>query len=192
MVIVMTRMKKASVILALSVFAGAVQADELFDELLVCRDLPSDEVRVFCYDSAVDRSRQRGGSPPPTTHASPPPVPAATAVPVATAAASGGAASEISQEDLFGKNGDEVQRTVEEVTGNERIENLNARITELRQAGYERVAMTLDNGQTWQQIDSSSLRLRVGDDVRIERASFGSFMLQKVGSKRTMRVKRLN
>ena len=186
MVIVMTRMKKASVILALSMVAGAVQADELFDELLVCRDLPSDEVRVFCYDSAVDRSRQRGGSPPPTTHASPPPVPAATA------AASGGAASEISQEDLFGKNGDEVQRTVEEVTGNERIESLNARITELQQAGYERVAMTLDNGQTWQQIDSSSLRLRVGDDVRIERASFGSFMLQKVGSKRTMRVKRRN
>lgn len=73
---------------------------------------------------------------------------------------------------------------------NERIESLNARITEQRQAGYDKVAMTLDSGQTWQQIDSSSLRLRVGDDVRIERASLGSCMLHKAGSKRTMRVKR--
>ena len=185
MVIVITRMKKASVILTLLMVAGAVQADELLDELLVCRDLPSDEARVICYDSAVDRGRQRGG-PPPVAEASPPPVPATTA------AASVAAASEISQEDLFGKTGNEVQRTVEEVTGNERIESLNARITELQQAGYDKVAMTLDNGQMWQQIDSSSLRLRVGDDVRIERASFGSFMLQKVGSKRTMRVKRRN
>lgn len=50
--------------------------------------------------------------------------------------------------------------------------------------------ITLDNGQVWKQVDSSSLRLRVGDAVEIERASLGSFMLKKQGSKRSMRVSR--
>lgn len=184
MVIIMNRITSAFAILTFATVAAAVHADELLDELLLCRDLSSDEARVICYDASVDRSRQRGAPPPAAAEASTPPVPAAAVV------AGGAAASEISQEDLFGKSGDEVQRTVEEVTGNERIESLNARITELRQAGYDKVAMTLDNGQTWQQIYSSSLRLRVGDDVRIERASLGSYMLHKAGSKRTMRVKR--
>jgi hypothetical protein len=57
-------------------------------------------------------------------------------------------------------------------------------------SGYDRVLITLDNGQVWRQVDSSSLRLRVGDAIEIERASFGSFMLQKTGSKRSMRVSR--
>ena len=50
--------------------------------------------------------------------------------------------------------------------------------------------VTLDNGQVWKQVDASNLRLRVGDTVDIERASLGSFMLRKKGSKRSMRVSR--
>ena len=104
--------------------------------------------------------------------------------------AAAGTAAGLSQEDLFGKSGDEVERTVEEVTGDERIDSLSATVTRLHQFNYDRVLITLDNGQVWKQVDSSSLRLRVGDAVDIERASLGSFMLRKKGSKRSMRVSR--
>jgi hypothetical protein len=109
---------------------------------------------------------------------------------VAGTAAATGASAELSQEDLFGKTCDEVQRTVQEATGSERIESLNATVSKLQQYSYGRVLITLDNGQVWKQVDSSSLRLRVGDAVDIERASLGSFMLRKKGSKRSMRVAR--
>ena len=177
--------------------AGAAQADELYDELAVCRGLPSEESRVICYDAAVDRSRQKGGPRPATAAATPAAPPAATpaatppaALEPAAAAASGAAAASISQEELFGQNSNDVQRTVEEATGSERIDSLSAQVTRLQDSGYEKVLITLDNGQAWQQIDDSKLRLRVGDDVSIERASLGSFMLKKKGSKRTMRVSR--
>ena len=85
-----------------------------------------------------------------------------------------------------------MQRTVEEATGSERIDSMNAQVTRLQQYDFEKVVISLDNEQVWKQVDSSSLRLRVGDDVIIERAAFGSFMLKKVGSKRTMRVSRMD
>ena len=107
-----------------------------------------------------------------------------------TAAASGAAAASISQEALFGKTTDEVERTVEEATGDERIDHLTATVTKLQQYAYNKVLITLDNDQVWKQIDTSSLRLRAGDAVEIERASLGSFMLRKQGSKRSMRVSR--
>jgi hypothetical protein len=101
-----------------------------------------------------------------------------------------GAAVDLSQEDLFGKTGDEVGRTVEEATGSERIDSLSATVTKLQQYSYGKVLITLDNGQLWKQIDTSNLRLRAGDAVVIERAALGSFMLKKQGSKRSMRVSR--
>ena len=172
--------------------AGAAQADQLYDELVVCRGLPSDEARVICYDAAVDRSRQKGGPRPSPAEVNPPVSPAETpaATAPAAAAASGATAASISQEELFGQSIGEVQRTVEEATGSESIDSLGAQITRLQQSGYDKVLITLTNGQVWQQVDTSSLRLKVGDDVVIERASLGSFMLKKTGSKRTMRVSR--
>ncbi len=169
---------------ALMFSATTGQADELSDELAVCRDLASAVARLDCYDATVDRSRQRSDERPAAVTTPP------AAVEPAMAIAVGAAATEISQENLFGKNTDEVQRTVEEATGDERIDSLSATVTRLQQSGYDKVIITLDNGQVWQQVDTSSLRLKVGDDIRIDRAALSSYMLQKTGSKRTMRVSR--
>ena len=198
MVIFMTRIATTTVLILTSVTAiSAAQADELYDELVVCRGLPSEESRVICYDAAVDRSRQKGGPRPATAAATPAAPPAATpaatppaALEPAAAAASGAAAASISQEELFGQSSNDVQRTVEEATGSERIDSLSAQVTRLQDSGFEKVRITLDNGQAWQQIDTSSLWLKVGDDVMIERAALGSFMLKKKGNNRTMRVSR--
>ena len=144
-----------------------------------------DDARLICYDAAVDRSRQSADSGP--RSAPPAPVPAQAA---AAAASASGAASSLSQEDLFGKSGDEVERTVQKATGDEPIDSLTAMVTKLQQYSYDKVLISLDNGQVWKQVDASNLRLRVGDAIEIERASLGSFMLKKQGSKRTMRVSR--
>jgi len=98
----------------------------------------------------------------------------------------------VSQEDLFGRNASEVQRSIEEATGAEGIETLRASVTELQQAAPDKVVISLDNGQVWRQTTSSSLRLRTGDDIEIERGALGSYLLQKVGSKKTMRVQRVD
>jgi hypothetical protein len=189
----MTRLTaKSFAILLLALPGTAAIADPLADELSVCRGLTDDEARLICYDAAVDRSRKSGGGRP--ADASPPPAPApAEPAPAATAAVAAGSASAantIDQEDLFGKSGDELQRTVEEATGSEQMDSLSATVAKLQKYGYDRVLITLDNGQVWKQVDASSLRLRVGDAVDIERASLGSFMLRKKGSKRSMRVSR--
>lgn len=185
----MTRFTARSfAILVLAIPGAAVFADALRDELGVCRDLTDDDARLICYDSAVDRSRQSADSGPRPAPAAPaaPPAPAAPA----GAAAASSAAANLSQEDLFGKSGDEVERTVQEATGSAPLDSLSATVTKLQKYSYDKVLITLDNGQVWKQVDGSNVRLRVGDTVEIERASLGSFMLKKQGSKRTMRVSR--
>jgi hypothetical protein len=184
----MTRLTARSfAILVFALPGAAVLADALRDELTVCRALTDDDARLICYDSAMDRSRQ-------SVDSRPRPAPAQAAppasVPAATAGAASVAAANLSQEDLFGKTGEEVERTVQQATGSEAIDILSATVTELQRYGYDKVLIRLDNGQVWKQVNGSSLRLRVGDAVEIERASLGSFMLKKQGSKRTMRVSR--
>ena len=178
--------------------AATAQADALTDELAVCRDLPSTvEARLICYDNAVDRNKPQARTSPPTS-STPQPAPAAEApaapapAPAAAATTSIAPAPELSQEELFGKSGDEVQQAVEEVSGTARIESLSATVAKLQKSGNGKIVVTLDNGQTWRQSDSTDLRLRTGDEIRIRRALLGSYMMQKVGSKRSMRVKRSN
>ena len=184
----MTRLIARSFAILVVALPGATAfADALRDELSVCRDLTDDDARLICYDAAVDRSRRSAASGP---RSAPAPVPAQAAAAAASAPAASSAASSLSQEDLFGKSGDEVERTVQEATGNQPIDSLTATITKLQQYSYDKVLITLDNGQVWKQVDASNLRLRVGDAIEIERASLGSFMLKKQGSKRTMRVSR--
>lgn len=189
----MTRLTARSFAIFACLLPGtAAFADALQDELRVCRDLTDDDARLICYDAAVDRGGNSGygGPAQAPAHAADPP--RGTPAAAADTAAATGTAAVLSQEDLFGKSSDDVQRTVQEATGNERIDSLSATVTKLQHYSYDKVLIALDNGQVWKQVDSSSLRLRVGDTVDIERASLGSFMLRKKGSKRSMRVAREN
>ena len=179
----MTRLiARSFAILAFALPGATAYADELRDKLSTCNDLTDADARLACYDAAVDRSRQSAASGP--APAAPQPAAPAQAEPAKTGAGT------LSQEDLFGKSGDEMERTVQEATGSAPIDSLGATISKLQRYSYDKVLITLDNGQVWKQIDGSSLRLRVGDAIEIERASLGSFMLKKQGSKRTMRVSR--
>ena len=190
MEVLMTRFVAQSFAILAFTLPAAASADALRDELRVCRDLTDDEVRLICYDAAVDRSKKGAYSTPAPASGNTPAAPPAKPAGASDAAAATAAAAGLSQQDLFGKTANEVERTVEEATGDERIDSLSATITKLREYTYDKMLITLDNGQVWKQIDTSNLRLRVGDTIDIERASLGSFLLRKKGSKRSMRVSR--
>lgn len=166
---------------SLAFLALTLPAEAPAEELRTCRDLTDDRARLACYDAVVDRGRKGEDRGPDSI---------TEKVTAAAPAEPGATEVNLSQEDLFGKSSKEVERAVAKATETERIDSLSATVTRLQEYGYDKVLITLDNGQVWKQIDVSSLRLRVGDTVDIERAALGSFMLRKQGNNRRMRVSR--
>lgn len=160
-------------ILFLTAAPLATRAGELRDELSVCRDLASSEARLACYDSAVDNDKQRTGPKDERLDTRP-------------------AHTGISEEELFGKNSEEMQRTMERATGNEHIDKLEAGVKRIQHSRSGKIIVTLDNGQVWLQADSAKSRIEEGDKVVVRRGSLGSFRMQKAGSKRSIRVTRRN
>jgi hypothetical protein len=140
-------------------------AAELTDKLAACRSVEPVSERAACYDNVVDQLAEGTATPEPDRP---------------------------SQEELFGKNADDVRSAVGQASGEQRIEKLEATVSTLHEIAPGRVVMTLENGQTWQQSGSSRLRLSQGDTIIIEEASMGSFMLHKLGSARSMRVRRID
>jgi len=70
------------------------------------------------------------------------------------------------------------------------LQSVSGRIAALGGTAEGAVLVTLDNGQVWRQISGGQLLLKVGDEVRIDRAALGSFQM-KVPSGRSGKVKRV-
>ncbi|MFT4993068.1 MAG: hypothetical protein ACI965_000085 [Paraglaciecola sp.] len=70
-------------------------------------------------------------------------------------------------------------------------DKIYAQLTVINKDPYKKLLLTLDNGQRWKQTDSVFLRLRVGEQVYVERGALGSFFLSKDGKNRRLRVKRI-
>jgi hypothetical protein len=176
-------------VLALSVAQTASGAD-LADALIDCRALPSAVARLDCYDQLADTQTATTNQATETgtvKRAAP-----AAAVAEAAATATVEPMASTSQEAVFGKNEAEILKSAQEVTGTTEIDQMDARVLQVRKSATGKVVITLDNGQVWKQIDSSRLRLSGDDQITIRRASLGSFMLYKTGSKSLMRVKRIS
>lgn len=56
---------------------------------------------------------------------------------------------------------------------------------------FGKLTITLINGQVWKQADMSRLTVKKSDEVKIERGTFGSFMLSKTSGGKEIRVKRV-
>ena len=70
-------------------------------------------------------------------------------------------------------------------------EEIAARVVDLDKTAYNKLLVTLDNKQVWQQLDSSRLRLTVDDVVTIRASSLRSFQLRKASGGKSIRVKRI-
>lgn len=85
---------------------------------------------------------------------------------------------------MFGLNGRSAP------TADAALRSITARVIRLRALGPGGFTMELDNGQTWEQVESTELHLQEGDTVKIARAALGSFWLT-TSSHRGSRVKRV-
>lgn len=159
--------------------APAAANERMTDAVRDCRDVPLAGARLDCYDRAVDRFAEEEAA------AAEAPAAADTATPQ-----SEDTAGQLSAEELFGKSAEGIQERIEEIVGAESLDQIEARVTETWTIAPGKIAMRLDNGQVWRQVVSSRLRLSEGDDIIIRRASLGSYLLQKTGSSRSMRVSR--
>lgn len=79
---------------------------------------------------------------------------------------------------------------VEAATTDE-VSSITARITEVTSDREGKKVVTLDNGQTWRELNKSGfVTLEAGDEVTINRAALGSFMMS-VPNGRPLRVRRV-
>ncbi|MEK7415968.1 MAG: hypothetical protein AAB263_21910, partial [Planctomycetota bacterium] len=136
-----------------------------------CRAEKDDAQRLACYDREADRLAQQQ----PAT-AVPPPAAGTAQTP----------------EERFGYRGvlarEEYDRDKQETR---RLEELVATVTEISARPDGALVMTLDNGQVWRQNRPDSFfHLKVGEQVKIEPAALGSFLLSG-SSKRSTRVTRV-
>ncbi|KJY95408.1 MULTISPECIES: hypothetical protein [Pseudoalteromonas] len=69
---------------------------------------------------------------------------------------------------------------------------LRARVSQVDEAPYGELILTLDNGQKWRQIGTEHFRLNSNDTVIISRGMFNSFLLKKQGANKSIRVKRVD
>jgi hypothetical protein len=154
-----------------------------------CTTIADDIHRLACYDSAFKYS-----PPAPAAGSSGTAAPIASP-PVATAAAAHAAANSavaspavLERTDDFGLS----QQAQRDRAGVVAVESISAGVTRVDRNAADRLVVTLDNGQVWQQSETSSqVRVRPGDTVTIKRAALGSFMLvtAKNGSTRAKRIK---
>jgi hypothetical protein len=179
-------------------FCGcAAAADALPPSLRACMKETDSARRLACFDheSAVLAGESapvaRQVDPAPARPASTAPAPTA---PVASAAgAAAAAATTPSTEDKFGYRGNMARADLDQKKAAEQqSEQLTAKVVELSTLARGELLLTLDNGQMWQQKTADrALRVKVGDQVIIRRATLGSFLLTVEGNNGSMRVSRV-
>jgi len=66
-----------------------------------------------------------------------------------------------------------------------------ATISNVKQLIRGQWVISFENGQKWQQTDSAKIKLKEGNNIRLEKGSLGAVYLFKENSHRNIRVKRL-
>jgi len=192
-------MKNALAVVALASFISAAcraagPAPPVPDSLLACRKLQGEGERVRCYDAQIDRMSAAAATGPAVTRAAPAPTAPQAAASQAPATLAGSAAPK--QADSTARFGQEtLPPTARPKPSPQEEAALLSSITALRQVARATYAISLANGQIWRQEEASDISLffHVGDSVRIEKGSLGSYRLStdKTGAKNWVRVSRL-
>lgn len=66
-----------------------------------------------------------------------------------------------------------------------------ALVKKVKKAPHGELILTLANGQVWRQLGTDNFRVKVEAEVTIMRGALNSFLLKKMGSNKTIRVKRV-
>jgi hypothetical protein len=145
---------------ALLAASPVAAAEDVPPTLEACSRLARDSERLGCYDREIARLTGKAPAAAPTTPA-----------------------------ELFGAN-PAMQARPDAPPPTEELQEIVATVKGVTALGDGRVRVELDNGQVWQQIAAGTLPVKPGMQVRISRASLGSFLLVTPG-KRSARVHRV-
>lgn len=126
-----------------------------------CRSIASDSERLACYDALADSG------------------------PSATEQSAG-----IRADSLFGRDAAQTSAALQQQTGITPPQALDAEISSVEKRANNKLLITLNNGQEWEQIDGRPLHLVPGDLIRIRQAAFGSWLLYKQSGGGSIRVHR--
>ncbi len=159
----------------LFLFVQPALADE--ETLTQCRQIDEITERVACYDKIVD------------SHV---PVDSSDSAEISTPPESAESNTVPDSQSLFGKNDAEAKRIVETSMAIKPIDQIEAKVTDVRKSANKKLTVTLDNGQTWRQLDNRPMPLKSGETVIVRKASLGSFLMEKQSGSRSIRVKRVN
>lgn len=166
---------RPSVLTVVMMAAGTPSAaDDLASALAVCRAEKDDARRLACYDREAGKLGK---------------LPAmGTEAPSGDAAAP---AAERTSEERFGYRGSMARAEREREEKETRaLEGLVSTVTAISARPDKTLVVTLENGQIWtQNRPDAFFRLTAGEQVKIEPALLGSFMMIN-SSKRTARVTR--
>jgi hypothetical protein len=126
------------------------QETDTTSTVLACAALPKDFERLACYDRLATQLRAKAAGEPATTR------PAGAG-------------------EVFGMT--PAAEADKKGTGAAELKSITAHVSSWREAAAGGILLQLDNGQTWQQVDSSKLTVSAGDTVTISRAALGSFWI---------------
>ena len=139
----------------LSPHPAAAGSDSAF---LACGSEKDDARRLACFDAAVAKAKSQPA--------------------VASAATAAAAAPTLTKEEKFGLRGDLKQEKAKEVPELAELESLSGKVTKVAAKPHGQLIVTLDNGQTWMEIQANSgLRVKVGDQVTVKSGALGSYSL---------------
>ncbi|HYP78858.1 MAG TPA: hypothetical protein VEQ17_01115, partial [Steroidobacteraceae bacterium] len=170
---------KAALACTLLLPVALFAADAQVESARQCAQQKDSLQRLVCYDRIFQAAEAK---PPVAAAAAVAPAaspaaapakaaPAAAAPPVVAAGATAAAAPAMGEEAL--------KKPQKEKAASE-PKHLEAKVTAARQMRPELFRLSLDNGQVWQQQDVSSLfHVEVGDTVRIEKGSMGSYRMAR-------------
>lgn len=146
------------------------QRPEMLERLMACRSVTGDAARLACYDAAAGAfdTAERGGE----------------LVVIDRAQANE------ARRQLFGFELPTLPRMFAQDDGAE-IQAIDTTLQSATRIADNRWMFRLADGGVWRQVDSDPVRFenRAGQEVRVRRASLGSYLLT-VGGSRAVRVRR--
>ena len=166
-------------VILLPAMALSVQSSTLEQEFNKCKAITdSDLKRLTCYDAINIATAVQDKTPTSMPTVAPKPTPVAPVVsqPPATTQ------TVLTKKERFG---------LKEAREDRESESIRATVTKTKKNGYGKLTIYLDIGQVWKQNESSSIRIKKNDIVVIKQAAFDSYLMNKEGTSRSMRVKRL-
>ncbi len=167
--------KVVQVALVSCLFIGVSQATTIESSLKACADIDAATERLACYDKLAKAFKKPELTV--ATQAQEVAKPAATAAPVV-----------VSQEQKEAEFGDHHLKKDKKPNELERVQFTIAKIS---YSGKKKLKLTFENGQRWNQSDTETLRLKVGDKVELFKGAWSAVYLKKVGFNRKIRVKRV-